>query len=254
MASDRSTRILNGWRANWRTIFDVLTSIVLVSATLTIVGFYLSDRLTTTATSGANEQPLPAEPISIEAAATKGSEAAPLVVVAFSDFQCPFCARFARDVLPVVERDYISTGRVQLVYRHLPLPMHAYARTAAQAAECAGRQGRFWEMHDRLFGNGTKLDDAVVASAVKDLALDVDRFQECLHAEETLPTVARDSEDARRLGLSGTPAFLLGTREPDGRVRVSRVIAGVLPPEEFGDLLDETLSGDTPFWRRWAGL
>lgn len=96
--------------------------------------------------------PLPAQPLSISDAVVKGSERAKVVLIAFSDFECPYCSRFAKDTLPVLDEKYVRTGRVRVAFRHLPIEsIHPTAFKAAEASECAREQGRFWEMHDRLF-------------------------------------------------------------------------------------------------------
>jgi protein-disulfide isomerase len=133
-------------RFSWKSAFDVITSVVMLGAATFLVSSHLSSR-----GSSRPELEVPAEPVSIAGAANKGSVDARIVMIAFTDFQCPFCGRFAREVLPQLEHDYIATGRVQFVYRHLPLPIHQYALKAAQAAECARRQDQFWPMHDWLF-------------------------------------------------------------------------------------------------------
>lgn len=185
--------------------------------------------------------PVPSEPISIDTATTKGSLSAPVVLIAFVDFQCPFCGRFAREVLPEIDQEYIRTGRVQLVYRHLPLPSHPHASGAAEAAACAAKQGQFWPMHDRLFAGGAQLDDAGLRAIAGSLALDRAAFDACLETKTTLASVSRDAEEARTLALRSTPSFLLGTRLPDGRVQVVRVFAGARPIDEFRAEIDRVL-------------
>jgi protein-disulfide isomerase len=86
-------------------------------------------------------------------------------MIVFADFECPFCGRFTREVLPIIEQEYLSTGRLQLVYHHFPLPSHRNAVSAAVAADCAGQQGRFWDMHDKLFSAGQSLDLASTKSS-----------------------------------------------------------------------------------------
>ena len=126
-------------RFSWKTALDVFTSLVMIGAAVFLVTSNLSSRARSRP-----ELKVPEEPVSIEGAQSKGSPTAPVVMIAFADFQCPFCGRFAREVLPELEKDYLETGQVQLVYRHLPLPNHPLAIPAAQAADCAGQQGQFW--------------------------------------------------------------------------------------------------------------
>lgn len=239
---------VSGRRFHWRSVLDVLTSVVMISATVFLVWLHYSARPT-----GARAAPqIPDEPISIADAASKGGGSASVVMIAFADFQCPYCGRFAREILPQVEAEYIKTGRLQLVYRHLPLPNHQHAVGAAHAAECARRQGRFWPMHDRLFTQGADLDDAGLRAIAESVELDMLQFDACLAQPSTRAPVSRDTAEARALGLSSTPSFLLGSRLPDGRVQVSRVLSGARPVEEFKKELDRLIAPPPPdsLWRR----
>jgi len=239
-------------RLTWRAALDVVTSVVLIGAAVTLVSLHLSNR----ARAARPEPKIPEDPISIDKAASKGSQSAPVVMIVFSDFQCPFCGRFARDVLPDLERDYIATGRVLLAFRHLPLQNHQYATGAAQAAECAGGQDRFWPMHDRLFGETEQLDGTNLRRLAASMDLDVPAFEACLDKEEYVLAVSRDTEQAKRLGLVSTPSFLLGSRLADGRVRVSRAFSGALPLERFRQELDRAMKPGTgvSLWGRLFSL
>ena len=148
----------------------------------------------------------------------KGDPEAPLTLVEFSDFQCPYCARFFREVLPALERELIATGKVRFVYRHYPLPVHAQARGAAQAANCAHLQGRFWAMHDWLFANQKALDGPAFARAGRELGLDVAAYETCRESPAVKDEIERDVRDAMEAGLRGTPAFIIGRSEPGGTV------------------------------------
>lgn len=128
-----------------RSVLDVLTSITLIAAAVTLI--YKN----TAGGSARAEMEVPSTPLSIQGAQLRGSKGARAVMIMYSDFQCPFCARFAKEVFPQIEQRYVATGSVALAFRHLPLPIHPQALQAAAVAECAGRQGKFWEMHDRLF-------------------------------------------------------------------------------------------------------
>ena len=233
-------------RFSWKTALDVVTSLVMIGAAVFLVMSNLSSR--------ARSRPelrIPEQPVSIEGAATKGSPTAPVVMIAFADFQCPFCGRFAREVLPELQKDYIETGRVQLVYRHLPLPNHPLAVPAARAAECAGQQGQFWPMHDGLFAEGAQLDEAGLRSLVGALAVDPGDLAGCLADPQVAELVRRDAETARALGLPGTPSFLLGSRLPDSRVDVFRVFSGARSAAQFRQEMDRALASvQTPWWRK----
>jgi protein-disulfide isomerase len=231
-------------RPSWKAALDVLASLAMIGAALFLVVSNLSNR----AASSRPELKIPKEPVSIEGTPTKGSSTAPVVMVTFADFQCPYCGRFAREVLPQLEKDYISTGRVQLVYRHLPLGIHPRAAPAAHAAECAAVQGQFWPMHDWLFAEGAQLDDAGLRTAAGSVGIDLGEFETCLDEPKVRELVSRDAERAKALGLRGTPSFLLGSRLPDGRVHVSRAFSGALPLEDFRTELDREIASKAGAW------
>lgn len=168
---------------------------------------------------------------------SKGHLEAPLTLVEFSDFQCPYCSRFFRDVLPALERELIATGKVRFVYRHYPLPTHSHARGAAQAAICAHRQGKFWEMHDWLFANQTALNESAFDRAGRDLELDAAAYDACRESPEVKAEVEQDVRDAVQAGVRGTPAFVLGRSEANGTVS-GEVAVGVYSIEEIREQVE----------------
>lgn len=167
----------------------------------------------------------------------KGDREAPVTLVEFSDFQCQYCARFFHDVLPALERDLIASGKLRFVYRHYPLPVHAHARPAAQAANCAQRQGKFWEMHDWLFAHQAALDESAFARAGRDLSLDVAAYDACRDSPEVRAEVDQDVRDAVKAGVRGTPAFVIGRSEPNGTV-TGEVAVGVHSVEAIREQLE----------------
>jgi|SRR5579862_504378 len=184
---------------------------------------------------------LPASPISFSDANPKGSPSAKLVLVEYSDFQCPFCGRFARDILPAIEKKYVDSGRMLLAFRHLPLPQHALARPAAEAAECAGRQGLFWPVHTAFFSMQDHLDKASLRSAAHDAGVDLPTFDKCLSSEETKKRVQQDVDTASSLGVSTTPLFFLVTVTGDGVGTVVDRIDGAIPFDSFERVIDKHL-------------
>jgi len=158
----------------------------------------------------------------------------------YSDFQCPYCARFAQEILPEIDRKYIQTGRVQLAFRHLPLPMHQNAVIAAIGAECAGTQRRFWEMHDKLFAAG-RIDESAIVAIAQSLKLDTKIFTNCLSDSGVRERVLASATTGRTLGLNGTPAFLLGSRVGKRSVKISTTISGAKPLNEFVENLEHIL-------------
>ena len=185
----------------------------------------------------------PAEPVALDEAFTVGRADAPVTLLEYSDFGCPFCARFARDTLPALEAEFVEAGRLRVAYKHFPiLQLHPNAGAAAEAAECAGQQGRFRAMHDALFAEPGRLDEAALAARAVAVGLDDARFRACLTGGETRDKVARETAEAREIGVTGTPAFLLGVTEPDGRVRVTEVISGARPIEFFREAIERALA------------
>jgi protein-disulfide isomerase len=177
--------------------------------------------------------PIPTVPLSIATSPILGSKSAPVVLVEFSDFQCPFCGRFARETLPQIKAQYVDIGQVQLAFRNFPLSnIHPNAEPAAEAAACAADQRRFWPMHDQLFGRQANLSTDAIAQAAKGAGLDLDVFHRCL-AEDPARRIASDEADATKLHVVATPTFFVGRLGQDGRVTVESVISGARPLSDF---------------------
>lgn len=224
-------------RSHLKSLTDVLVSIVLLAAAGTVI--YRNVIATGGGTPNSRIE-VPSAPLLLQDGLVRGANTAKAVLVGYSDFQCPYCARFAREILPEIERKYVDTGRVAFVFRHLPLPIHGQAVEAAVIAECAARQGRFWETHDQLFAQQTLTGE--VLDAIPDLAsLDRDRLDSCMRNPAIGPVIQDSVTEAHDLGIRSTPAFLIGTRLPDGRVKVAQTLSGVRPIEDFIRALDSVL-------------
>jgi protein-disulfide isomerase len=182
--------------------------------------------------------------LSIDDDPVKGDKNARLVLVEFSDFQCPFCARYFRETFPEIEKDYVKTGKLKYVFRDYPIEgAHKDAFKAAEAAGCALDQGKFWEMHDRLFANQTALGFSDLAKHAQAIGLDVPKFQQCLDREEYSTEVRKDMADGQKTGMTATPAFFLGLIEPDSRkVKVLTVIIGAKLYGTFKEAIDNALT------------
>jgi len=139
----------------------------------------------------------------------RGPEDAPVTIVEFSDYQCPFCSRVQPTLHKLLE---LYPDSVQIVFKNMPGQRHDRARPAAEAALCAGRQGKFWEMHDWLYAHQNKLDDESIQAEAKDLGLDMDAFGTCLSKHETAAQIDSSLKEARELGLTGTPIFFVNGR------------------------------------------
>jgi protein-disulfide isomerase len=166
-----------------------------------------------------------------------GDKNAPLTMVEFTDYQCGFCQRFHTATFPEIRKKYIDTGKVRFVSRDLPLEFHSNAMRAAQAARCAGDQGKFWAMRDQLVANAGKLTPADIAGYAKQIKLDVGTFQSCVDSGKHAAAVKADRAAAEALRIDGTPAFVVGKSTPEGVEGV--VVVGALPLDAFEAKLEE---------------
>jgi protein-disulfide isomerase len=158
----------------------------------------------------------------------KGSASAPIELVEFSDFQCPYC----RAAFPTVQRMLSTYGdQIYFVYRHYPQPNHPNARPAAEAAECAAEQGKFWPYHDRLFGDQTRLSNDDLKVSAAELGLDAAKFNACFDSRRYKANVDKDIREADQAGANGTPTFFIN----------GRMLSGAQPFEEFKRVIDQEL-------------
>lgn len=169
-----------------------------------------------------------------------GSESASLLLVEFSDYQCPFCARHALVTYPELERDFVATGRLRYVVADFPLAaMHPEAMKAAEAAHCAADQGRFTAMYQRLFSQQRQLDRWDEHAAA--VGLDAARFRACLDDGRHREAIQRSLREGQRAGVQGTPTFFLAQATPDG-VRVIQRLRGAQPYALFKSGIEAALA------------
>lgn len=174
--------------------------------------------------------------VSVDDDAVKGDPDAPVTIIEFSDYECPFCARFYTQTLPSIQEEYIDTGKAKLVYRDLPLPFHANAGPAAEAAECVRAQGgddAYFEMHDAMFESGD-LSESSLVSLASGLGYDI---QSCLDDETFKDEVQADYRDAQAAGASGTPTFFIGN-DDDGYIK----LVGAQPFAVFQQAIEAELA------------
>jgi protein-disulfide isomerase len=162
-----------------------------------------------------------------------GNPKAPVTIIEFSDFQCPFCSK-AVPVLNQIKQVY-GQDKVHIVYRYMPLPSHNRAMPAAIAAQCANDQGKFWEMHDDLFNNQAKLEDGDLKDYAKQLGLDMTKFNDCFDGKHPEATIERSKREAETLGIQATPSFLIN----------GNLMQGAQPFEKFKEKIDRAASGKT---------
>jgi protein-disulfide isomerase len=172
----------------------------------------------------------------------RGTNSARIAIIEYSDFDCSFCGKYALNIFPRVDQDYVKPGKVRYFFRDLPEPNDTNSWFKARAARCAGDQGKFWEMHDLLF-SAQSATGQEVSALTQMLELDAGRFNECVSSEKYLENIQRSAAGARRMGLFGTPAFLIGTITEDGDfVRVKKVLVGAETYDAIKSVLDDLLA------------
>jgi len=175
----------------------------------------------------------PAAPANVEVevgdSPARGPADAPVTLVAFSDFECPFCARVT-PTLTQLEEEY--GDRLRVVFKHFPLPMHARAMDAHKAAVAAGEQGRFWEMHDRIFAAPQSLDPASLRAHAEAIGLDMAAYDAAVASPETEARIRGDLAQGQQAGVRGTPSFVVN----------GRLFSGALPYEAFKAQVDQALA------------
>ena len=161
-----------------------------------------------------------------------GDEDAPVTIIEFSDFECPFCAKWNLETKGQIEEQYINTGKVKLVYMHYPLSFHPQAEPAALASECAYEQGKFWEFHDLIFENQRVISDANYKKWAADLGLDQAQFDDCYDSKKYQADVQDDFNKGQRAGVRGTPGFFVN----------GRLVSGAQPFSVFQQAIEAELN------------
>lgn len=167
--------------------------------------------------------------VALDGAPVRGNANAPVTVVEFSDFQCPYCARAEGEIGKVREA---YKDQVKIVYKDFPLPIHPNAPKAAEASRCAGEQEKYWEYHDVLFANNNALEVPNLKKFAADLKLDTAKFDACLDSGKYAPEIAKDVAEGTRVGVSGTPAFFIN----------GRLVSGAQPFTAFQEVIEDALA------------
>jgi protein-disulfide isomerase len=226
-----------------RTILDVVTTMALLAASCVVIWAVVTAAKEkergnkTRTTEGTRSPSLPSEPASLHGAFRIGATSAPVAIIEYSDFQCPFCAKAALETVPTILHEYVDSGKALFVFRHLPLQaIHPFAVKAAEAAECANRQGKFLEMHDTLFRNQRQLQTVNLQTLASSIGLRRVEFDECLVHLAT-GVIETDIAEAHKLGITGTPTFLFGTLQLDGRARLERRLTGAISVDALSNVM-----------------
>lgn len=222
----------------WQIVSGVLLILLIIAILTGGFGIKLFGSQATGEAVAVPEEPAPAPEPTVDMVAladddaVKGEFDAPVTIIEFSDYECPFCARFYSETLGQIDQAYIQTGQAKLIFRDFPLSFHANAQKAAEAAECAGEQGSYYEMHDKLFGDGVAGGVETFKQYAADLGLDTAAFDECLDTGAMAAETAKDMQDGANAGVRGTPAFLIN----------GQLISGAQPFEAFKQIIDAELA------------
>lgn len=174
-----------------------------------------------------------------------GKDDAPVIIVEYSDYQCPFCRKWFNDAKSQLDKEYIETGKVQLIYKDFPLGFHPMAPVYAEAARCAGDQGKYWEFHDTIFVEQEKFGQGTISNITKDdvkkwavdLGLNATEFNSCLDTGKNTSAVQSNVSDGSTAGVGGTPSFVIGKRGGTGQLLV-----GAQPYASFKTAIDALLN------------
>ncbi|HEX6368127.1 MAG TPA: thioredoxin domain-containing protein [Longimicrobium sp.] len=172
----------------------------------------------------------------------KGADSAQVTIVEISDFQCPYCREFAATTYKQIDSVYVRTGRARILYINLPLTSHREAFGAAEAAMCAGVQGKFWQMHDRLFATQGEWGGQADAGRrferfARDLRLNMADWRDCTANDRTAPLIVGDAMQAAEASINGTPTFILNSRNGQ------KALTGAVPYDQFAREIDALLAG-----------
>lgn len=222
---------------------QLITLLLVVAIVLSVVNIYgtwqIKKQIETLPEGGAapaapSAPEVPSGPVdvSLDDDPVLGDKNAPVTIVEFSDYECPFCGRYFTQTYPQLKKDYVDSGKVKIVFRDYPLPFHGNAQKASEASECADDQGKFWELHDKMFSNQQALSVADLKKYAGELALDQKKFDECLDSGKYASEVQNDLNDGSKYGVSGTPSFFVN----------GLLLVGAQPYSEFKRLIDAELA------------
>jgi protein-disulfide isomerase len=168
-----------------------------------------------------------------------GKENAPLVLVEYTDYQCPFCQRYHNDSFAQIKANFIDTGKVRYISRDFPLPFHENARRSATAGRCAAEQGKFWELRHTMIVNANQLQADKLGGYAQSASLDVAKFQACVDSDKFKAAIDKDIAEGSAAGINGTPSFVLGRIE-NGKLQGVRMV-GAMPYQQFEAKIQEML-------------
>jgi protein-disulfide isomerase len=168
-----------------------------------------------------------------------GKENAPLVLIEYTDYQCPFCQRYHNDSFAQIKANFIDTGKIRYISRDFPLPFHENARRSATAARCAAEQGKFWELRHTMIVNANQLQADKLGGYAQAASMDVPKFQACVDSDKFKAAIDKDIAEGSAAGVNGTPSFVLG-RVENGKLQGVRMV-GAMPYAQFEAKIQDML-------------
>lgn len=222
----------------WKLVDLVMMAALVV--TIVAFGFVIWQRIKMPAVPAASFEPIAPEQPTIPRPSSL-LVGPPTILLEISDYQCPFCGAHAREIAPRVRREFIDTGKIRHLFINLPLErIHPNAFRAAEAAECAGRQNRYWQMHEKLFADQAHLSESDLKAHAAVIGLDNVAFSECMQGEVTAK-ILQDVALSRKLQVRSTPTFFIGIEQPDGSIKLVERMSGAGSYSAFATALGAAL-------------
>lgn len=179
--------------------------------------------------------------VSVSGKPSLGRNDAPVTLVEFSDYQCPFCKRHFSTVFPIIKKEYIDIGKLRYVFRDFPIAsLHPQAKKGHEAAYCAGEQNKYWEMHDTLFQNSKDFSVPALNRYAQEIGLDGDSFKNCLQSEKYASRIEKEIAEGTKAGVRGTPTFFVGQSGSGGKI-TGTVVRGAQPLNRFRQVIERVL-------------
>ena len=174
----------------------------------------------------------------------KGNADALVALVEFSDYECPFCIRHSRETMPMIDKNYIQTGKILYTFRDFPIDqLHPQAIRAHEAARCAGDQGKFWEMHGQMFGSPQQHTPEALEATAASVGVDLQKYRACIAAGTHTESIRANASIAEGFGANGTPAFFIGLVDKEtNQIKITRAITGAVPFPQFAQALEAALA------------
>lgn len=233
----------------------IVFALIIGGSIIFAANYIIAPRIGNTVASSSAQLPIPENTpppsgpitISLDDDSVMGNKDAPVTIIEFGDFECPFCKKSFEELLPQLKRDFIDTGKVKFVYRDFPLDFHENARKEAEAAECARDQGgdaSYYRYHDQIYtqtkSNGTGLALTQLPVIAKTLGLNAQQFQQCLDSSKYAEEVEKDYQDGMTAGITGTPGWFIGKSNNDNTI-TAPAVEGAQPYTVFKTIIEEQL-------------